>query len=77
MIVIGDAATIGAVRTITLDDPEFAGTYAVESLPDGRLLLEPEPRPSEQAILERSGARSLTPEEFAAEFGEPPAHGEG
>ena len=74
---IGDAATIGAVRTITLDDPEFAGTYAVESLPDGRLLLEPEPRPSEQTILERSGARSLTPEEFAAEFGEPPAHGEG
>lgn len=74
---IAPPARLRVVRTITLDDPEFAGTYAVESLPDGRLLLEPEPRPSEQTLLERSGARSLTPEEFAAEFGERSAHGEG
>jgi hypothetical protein len=70
-------ATIRAVRTITLDDPEFAGTYAVECLPDGRLLLEPDTGPSEEEILQRVGGRVLTPEEFAAEFGEPPAHGEG
>ncbi|MBA3421089.1 MAG: hypothetical protein H0U12_04225 [Thermoleophilaceae bacterium] len=70
-------ARLRAGRTITLHDPEFAGTYAVECLPDGRLLLEPDTGPSEEEILQRVGGRALTPEEFAAEFGEPPAHGEG
>ena len=71
------APTLSSVKTVTLDDPDFAGTYLVECLPDGRLLLEPDTGPSEKEMLERVGGRPLTPEEFAAEFGEPPAHGEG
>jgi len=60
------------VRTITLDDPEFAGTYAVERRADGGLVLEPVTGPSEAALIERAGGRRLTPEEFAEEFGDLP-----
>ncbi len=65
------------MRTITLDDPEFAGTYAVERRPDGGLLLEPVTGPSEATLVERAGGRALTPEEFAEEFGDLPTDDEG
>jgi hypothetical protein len=53
------------------------GTYAVEYLPDGRLLLEPDAEPSEASLIADAGGRALTPEEFAEEFGDLPADDEG
>ncbi len=32
---------IGCVKTVTLEDPDLAGTYTVERQDGGRLLLEP------------------------------------
>lgn len=35
------ASMIGCLKTVTLEDPDFAGTYTVERRGDGALVLEP------------------------------------
>jgi hypothetical protein len=67
---------ISAVRTITLDDPELAGTYTVQPQGDGRLVLEPVTS-SAQEIMDRQGLRPLTEEEDERLFGDLPRDGEG
>ena len=67
---------IGAMRTITLDDPELGGTYSVEPQGDGRLLLQPV-MSSAQEILRRGELRPLTEEEDERLFGDLPRDGEG
>ena len=67
---------IRSVKRITLEDPEFAGTYEVEPLEGGDLLLRRE-LTSAKDILERQGGRRLTPEEFEQHFGHLPSDGEG
>lgn len=62
---------------ITLEHPALSGTYAVERRPDGSLVLQPVGALTEAEIMADAGARHLTPEEFAAEFGELPTDDEG
>jgi hypothetical protein len=72
----GGRPSIGAVRTITLDDPELAGTYTVEPQDDDRLVLEPV-MSSALEIMDREGLRPLTQEEDERLFGDLPRDGEG
>jgi len=63
------------MRTLTLEDPAFAGTYEVEQLASGDLLLRRSPT-SFDAIQSRRGGRRLTPDEFERDFGDlPPRRG--
>lgn len=60
---------------------DIEGAYVVEEMsPDGMLLIAPE-WPSEStsaaAIMQRAGAKPLSPEEFQAHFGHLPTDGEG
>ena len=64
------------MKTIMLDDPEFAGAYEVEQLDSGDLLLR-RSLTSYDEILARQGGRRLTPEEFERHFGHLPRDGEG
>ncbi|HWC10419.1 MAG TPA: hypothetical protein VG455_04265 [Acidimicrobiales bacterium] len=68
------------MRMVTLDDPDFAGTYTVEPHSDGTLILEPvddDVGPFAATLLRRAGARALTPEEFSERFGDLPTDDEG
>ena len=63
---------------VTLTEPDVAGSYLVaEQRDDGTLVLEPLAGPSEDELLERSGGRALTDEEFNRHFGDLPTDGEG
>lgn len=79
MILIAPPARLQAVRTITINDPDFAGTYTVvEVRSDELLVLKPiDDEPSETSLIASAGGRPLTPEEFEAEFGDLPTDDEG
>lgn len=63
---------------VTLTEPEIAGSYPVESLEDGTLLLVPERGdPTLAALRERDGARAATDEEFRRTLGDLPSDREG
>lgn len=64
------------MKTIRLDDPELAGTYEVEQLDGGDLLLH-RTVTSAAEILGGQRARALSPDEFQAHFGQLPRDGEG
>ena len=59
---------IGSMRTVTLEDPDFAGTYTVERQEDGRLLLEPVVTEMRE-IRERLGSEPASVEEFEGQYG--------
>ena len=60
---------------------DVEGSYVVEkALADGRLVVAPEwpsKETSAEAILDRAGAKRLSPEEFDKHFGDLPTDGEG
>ena len=59
---------IGCVKTVTLEDPDLAGTYTVERQEDGRLLLEPVVTEMRE-IRERLGSEPASVEEFEDQYG--------
>lgn len=59
---------IVCVKTVTLEDPEFAGTYVVEREAGGRLVLEPVLTSAEE-IDRRHGLQPASVEELEAEHG--------
>jgi len=67
---------IECVKTVTIDDPDFAGTYTVEPQGDGTLVLEPVMISAEE-IMASQGLRELTEKERERHFGEVPSDGEG
>lgn len=60
---------------------DVEGAFVIEEvLADGRLVVAPEwpsPDTSADAILERAGAKRMSPEEFDEHFGHLPSDGEG
>jgi hypothetical protein len=60
---------------------DVEGSYVIEeALADGRFVVAPEwpsKETSAEAILERAGAKPLSPEEFDKHFGHLPTDGEG
>jgi hypothetical protein len=59
---------VGAMKTVTLTEPEFEGSYEVEELESGDLLLRR--RLTTLAEIEqRHGLQPATVEEFEAEHG--------
>lgn len=64
------------VKTVRLEDPDLAGTYDVEQLEGGDLLLRRQVTTFDE-ILEGQGGRRLTTEEFEEHFGDLPHDGEG
>jgi hypothetical protein len=68
---------IGCVKTVTLEDPDLAGTYTVERQDGGRLVLEPVVTSAEE-IERRHGLEPASLEEFEAQYGRTlPPDGEG
>lgn len=61
---------------VTLTEPELEGTYEVERLDGGDLLLRRD-LTSLDEILSRHGGRRATPEEFQGHFSHLPRDGEG
>lgn len=64
------------MKTVKLEDPDLAGTYDVEELEGGDLLLRRQLTTLDE-ILERQGGRRMTEEEFEEHFGDLPRDGEG
>lgn len=62
------ASMIGWVKTVTLEDPDFAGTYTVERRGDGALVLEPVITEMHE-IRDRLGSEPASVEEFEAQYG--------
>ena len=62
------ASMIGCVKTVTLEDPDFAGTYTVERRGDGALVLEPVMTEMHE-IRDRLGSEPASVEEFEAQYG--------
>jgi hypothetical protein len=68
---------IGCVKTVTLEDPDLAGTYTVERQDGGRLVLEPVVTSAEE-IEQRHGLEPASLEELEAQYGRMlPPDGEG
>ena len=59
---------IAGMKTVTLRDPDFAGTYTVERRDDGALVLEPVVTEIGE-IRDRLGSEPATIEEFEAQYG--------
>jgi len=59
---------IGCVKTVTLEDPDFAGTYTVERRDDGALVLEPIVTEMRE-IRDRLGSEPAGVEELEARYG--------
>lgn len=64
----GVGRMIGCMKTVTLEDPDFAGTYTVERRDDGALVLEPVVTDMRQ-IRDRLGSEPASVEEFEAQYG--------
>jgi hypothetical protein len=77
VVLINPPATLRAVRTITIHDPEFAGTYTVEVRSDELLVLKPtDGEPSETDLIASSGGRPPTPQPTKTEYGALPTAAE-
>lgn len=64
------------MKTITLHDPEFEGTYTVERRADGSLVLSPQLGPTIEEIEREHGER-VGKEEFGRRWSHLPRDGEG